>query len=132
MLRVKNNKRMDGNKAQDRVASLCDDVAEFSRFREDILPFLRKAIAEGMTAEQIYLKTQALAAARAVTIAATEEDPGKAMTAIKDILDRAQGKAKERVEVNHKFKDLTDSELDAMLLTSSNEVEETDVGPSPH
>lgn len=101
-----------------------DDLAAYEQFKSEILPYLRDAIQRGATAEEIYRKAEALAAARAVTIAATETDTGKALSAIKDILDRSGGKATDRKVIEHRYKDLSDSELDAMLLSESEEVDD--------
>lgn len=108
------------------MAKNIDELAAFEEFQQSLLPYLRNAIRKGATAEEIYKKAQAMAAARAVTIAATSMDETKAMSAIKDILDRSGGKAAERRTVEHKFKDLSDSELDAMLLSEFEEADELD------
>lgn len=114
------------SREQNRMADKIDELAAFEEFQQQILPYLRNAIKRGATAEEIYKKAQALAAARSVTIAATSPDETKALAAIKDILDRSGGKAAERRTVEHKFKDLTDSELDAMLLSEATEADELD------
>lgn len=108
------------------MAKNIDDLAAFEDFQSSILPYLRDAIRRGATAEEIYKKAQTIAAARSVTIAITSVDESKAMSAIKDILDRAGGKPAERKTIEHKFKDLSDHELDAMLLSESEEADELD------
>lgn len=116
----KNRKRAtygSGRKQDSAMAKLVDDIAEFNKFREEILPVLRQALASGLSAEEIYNKFQAYAAARAVSIAATELDSGKALSAIKDILDRTQGRAKEKAEIVHKLEHLPDEQLDSILLS---------------
>ncbi len=122
-IRPKQNPHKGGHKTDLARASMVDDIAEFTKFREDILPFLRKAIQDGLSAEEIYKRSAALAAARGVSIAVTEVDSGKALSAVRDILDRAQGKAKEQKTVTHKFEDLTDDELDAMLVSEAEDDE---------
>lgn len=114
---------LSGDKAQLHRAALADDVAAFTEFRQDILPFLRNAIKNGLSAEEIYKKTAALAAARGVSIAINDADSGKAMSAIKDILDRSQGKAKEQHVHVHKYSELTDEELDALLMSEAEEAD---------
>lgn len=119
-------RKYSGQPHQDRAASLLDDLSEFNNFRSEILPVLRKALKGGTDAETIYKKFQAYAAARAVSIAATEVDSAKALYAIKDILDRTQGKAKERQEVTHKLSSLPEEQLDAILLSKLKNQQEGD------
>lgn len=118
MARIRTRKQKNtGAREQDRRNELLDQLQEFSKFREEILPVLRDALQKGMKADEIYGKFQAYAAARAVSIAATELDSSKALSAIKDILDRSQGKAKERSEVTHKLEQVPDDQLDALILS---------------
>lgn len=107
-----------------RRISLIDDLAEFDSFRNELLPALRQALKDGKSAEDIYSMASAAAAARAVTIAVKEEDSGKALAAIKEILDRDKGKAKERQEVTHKLEKLPEEQLDALLLSKLGSLEE--------
>jgi hypothetical protein len=120
----KTKKPKNNNRQLRQQAQLHDDLAEFEEFRREILPMLRKDIEAGMSAEDMYAKYQAHAAARGITIAMTAADEGKALAAVKDILDRSQGRAIERKENVHRFDKLSDEELDAMLLT---EMDEKDV-----
>jgi hypothetical protein len=114
---VAHKKRIRGESAQHQMARALDDMEEFHKFREELLPVLRQALTSGMTAEEIYTKFQAYAAARTVSIAATEIDSGKALAAIKDILDRTQGKAKERSEVTHRLANAPEEQLDALIMS---------------
>lgn len=116
--------RHNRSATENQMVRKIDDLAAYEQFKSEILPYLRDAIQRGATAEEIYRKAEALAAARAVTIAATETDTGKALSAIKDILDRSGGKATDRKVIEHRYKDLSDSELDAMLLSESEEVDD--------
>jgi hypothetical protein len=59
-------------------------------------------------------------------IAMTDKDSGRALSAIKDILDRTQGRAVERTTTTHKFEKLKDEELDALLKSRLKEVADTD------
>ena len=113
----RNGKNGTNRKQETRMLSTLQELDEFYKFREEILPVLRKALKDGLSAEDIYAKYQSYAAARAVSIAATEIDSGKALSAIKDILDRSGGKAKERSEVTHKLADLPEEQLDSLILS---------------
>lgn len=95
------------------MAETLDELSEFEIYRRDVLPELRKAIAKGASAKEIYKRHEAYAAARAVTIAITETDTGKALAAAKEILDRGGGKATEHKEIA--ISNLTDQELDDLL-----------------
>lgn len=105
------------------ASKLHDRLAAFEAFEADILPVLRRDMTSGKSAQELFEKYSAMAAARGITIALQEEDSGKALAAIKDILDRTQGKAKESKEIEHKLAKLPDKELDAFLLTQINEME---------
>ena len=85
-MRERNNGK-NGYREQFRAANLIDELAEFEKFKEDILPALRADLKNGLDAESLYTKYQSYAAARGVTIAMTSGDEGKALQAIKDILD---------------------------------------------
>jgi hypothetical protein len=132
MKRISRNKQ----RAQEhRRVSLLDDLAEFEQFQEEILPALRQALKEGKTAEDIYKMASSAAAARSVSIALREQDSTKALAAIRDILDRDQGKAKERMEHEHKYGKLKEEELDALLLSeaaASDTTEEDEEPGLPH
>jgi phosphotransferase system HPr-like phosphotransfer protein len=94
-----------------------DDLAKYEEFCSEVLPKLRDALVKGQSAEDIYKMAAGAAAARNVTIALTSQDEGKALTAIKDILDREQGKARERLDITGKLEKLPEEQLDAALET---------------
>lgn len=116
-------KRKDGYAALTKATRLADDLAEFEIFKENILPLIRRDLNAGLTAEEFFKKYAPYAAARGVNIALTHEDKSAAINMIKDILDRTQGKAVTREEHSHKYEQLSDSELDAMILTKIQEDE---------
>lgn len=113
------------NRQEQAMGRLIEELREFEQFREDVLPELRAMLRQGATAEKIFERFSNMAAARAVTIALTEEDSSKALAAIKDVVDRTQGKAVERKEVRHKYESLKDEELDSLLKSKLKEVEDT-------
>jgi hypothetical protein len=77
------------------------------------------ALREGWDSPKLarHPKLHTLLTMRQWTIALKSEDDAKALAAIKDILDRTQGKAVEKIETTHKLAGAADSELDALLLT---------------
>ena len=99
------------------MARALDQKEELLALKEALLPELRKDLANGLTAEQIYGKYQHLAAARVVQIVATEVDSAKALAGAREILDRAIGKPKERQEIEHRLGKLPETDLDALLLS---------------
>lgn len=117
------NKQPKTNTEEESTIEALGDLEAFEKFRKDILPALQEAVLKGTKAEDIMKQYASHAAARTVTIALTEVDPGKALNAAKDILDRAQGKAIERKEFKHKLQDLTDQQLDALLLSEEDDDE---------
>ena len=112
-------KRPRSNNIEHRMARNLDILAKFEKYQEEIFPLLQEAIAKGWTPEQMrsHPKIQAMMEARKITIALTDEDPSRALAAAKDIQDRAEGKAKERVETTHKYEKLKDDALDALLMS---------------
>lgn len=117
-------RRPKSNKVENRMVSAIDNLAAFEEFQDEILPELRKMLKVGASAEAIYKKATAVAAARAVSIAVRDPDSSKALSAIKEILDRSGGKATERQEVSHKLEKLPDEQLDALLLSKLQEADE--------
>lgn len=112
------------NRAEANMVRGLDKLAAFEKFQEEILPKLQKMVAEGKSAPEIYEFAQSYAAARMVTEALTNPKASEAIVAVKDLLDRTQGKAKERQEVEHKFEKLKDEELDALLKSRLKEVQD--------
>lgn len=106
-----------GNLQEDRMLRSLDKLADFQEFQAEILPALRNDLKAGFTAQELYEKYQALAAARTISIVMQDKDSAKALAASKDILDRTLGKAKERTEVTHKLERLPDEQLDSLLLS---------------
>ncbi len=104
------------------MVSKIDKLRKFEEFEEQILPALRGHLKAGASAAQLYKLYEALAAARQLTIALTEQDPGKALAAIIDIQNRASGKPKEKLEVQHRYANLSDDELDALIDSRTKEV----------
>lgn len=107
------------NKQEMKMVRALDDLAEFERFQDSILPVLRKAIEENWTADKIWSHptTQALLAAQAVRIGLNNADPGRALDAIKTVIYQTAGKPKEKQEITHKVERLKDEELDSLLAT---------------
>ena len=112
-----NGKNMHKDDRDEELAKL----AEYEEFKLSILPAIQKALLEGATAKEIYKMFAPLAAARTVTIAAREVDSSKALAAAKDIMDRAEGKAAEKITHTHHYENLSDDELDAQIVSRAEE-----------
>lgn len=131
-VKVRSKKSRTRNNEERKMHRRLEKAQQFEEFEKEILPELRKMLKAGKSAPEIYEFAQSFAAARAVTVALTDTDSSRAMTAVKEILDRSQGRAKERTEVEHKFSKLQDNELDALLESrlrasvSSDSVKEED------
>ena len=111
------------NKYEDAQIDLIDKLTEFAQFQQ-LLPSLKEAVRSGKKASEILEDMAPYAAARIAAIATTEKDPGKALSAAKDLLDRVYGKATERRENVHKFENMKEEELDALLESKLREVTE--------
>ena len=107
------------------MISALDRLRAFEEFEQLLLPQLRADLKAGLTADEIYKKYEHLAAARSVTIAMAEQDSAKALQAVKEIRDRATGKAIEKKEITHKLDKLPDDQLDALLLTELSDMDES-------
>ena len=107
---------------QDNIASLIDTLTAFEDFRTEIFPALRRDLASGMTAKELREKYAAMAQARLISEAITSVDAGKATASAQDIINRVEGKATEKKEVTHRFKDLSDEELDAVLKSEEEDL----------
>lgn len=106
----------------DRARSL-DELAIQDELWTGVLQSVRDDVRKGASAEELLSKYAQLAAARVVTIAATDADSGRALSAAKDILDRSQGKAVERKQIHHKLDKVDEQQLDAILLTEIDSLE---------
>lgn len=109
------------------MASLIDQKREFEKFQAEVLPALRKDLASGMTDEQLREKYMAYVQAAQLTTALTDPRAGAER---KDIIDRQRGKATERKEVTHKLSALSDEELQALVMTEMEEIEDGSKDPT--
>lgn len=99
-----------------------DRLAAFDDLKEHIDAELLQDLRKGYNATQLREKHQAKIAAREITIA-LKGAPEKALTAIKNITDRIEGKPKEQKEIHHRLEKLNDDQLNAMLLTELEELQ---------
>lgn len=114
--------RFSGKPEQDEVATLIDNLTAFEDFTNSILPALRKDIKAGLTPEELRKKYAAIVQARTITTAITSDD-GRAMTAAKDILDRSEGRPTEKKEITHRYAEMKDEELDAILQSEEEDLQ---------
>lgn len=116
----KNRKKEYAKRKRERML---DKLAAFEEFQANLAPKLQRMILDGSSSEDILEETAAYAAARIATIAMTEQDSSKALAAAKDIIDRAKGKAVERVAIAHKYEKMDENALDALLLSKLKDAE---------
>ncbi len=103
------------------MADALDELAQFEKFKSEIAPKIRGLVQKGASAQEIMEFAQSYAAARMVS-EIFNSDSAKAMTAAKDVIDRAVGKAKERKEHTHKYDGLSDEELTALVNSEEDTV----------
>lgn len=113
-----------GNKTEDKTIDLIDQLTEFEDFKGNILPALQQDVKAGMSTSDLRKKYASLVQARLITAALANPDDSKALAAATDLLNRVEGKATERKEVKHILSNLSDRELDAVLQSEVNELEE--------
>lgn len=121
----RNPNRKDGSKTQHSMAAKLDNLKRFEDFEETVLPQIQKMMKDGKSSKEILEFGAQLAAARTVK-EVLNPDAGRALTAAKDILDRADGKAKETKEHTHKFSELREEELDALINSRLSEISDDD------
>jgi hypothetical protein len=114
------------NSTENKMLDKLDELAAFEEYRNQILPVLRKMVVSKTPPSEIYDAVKSLAAARLGTIIATELDPVKALSAIREVLDRSEGKPKERVSHEHKLSKLKDEELDSVILSTLTDLTKSD------
>lgn len=101
-----------------------DDLAEFEEFKAEVLPQLRADLRKGMSAKQLREKYMALMEARKISIALGSLEEGVAVQAIKDAQDRQEGRATEKKTITHKYEEIPDEELDAILKSEAEDLNE--------
>jgi hypothetical protein len=112
----------NSGKAQERrLVNAIDELSEFEQFQAEVAPTLRKLMYRNASTKEISDFVRSRMIARAATIALTSLDEGRALSAIKDVLDRADGKPTEtkKIDVNN----ISDDELNALIkaeLAASN------------
>jgi len=116
--------RKSGHQAEDHRIRLVDDLNAFDEFKEKILPALRRDLLKGMPSEKLREKYSAYITAGMITTALIDEDPGKRLAAGKDLIDRVEGKAKERKEIEHRLTRLSEDELNAVIASEIQDLDE--------
>lgn len=97
------------------------DLAQFEEY-QTILSSIRKDLKSGMTEQELARKYAPLAQARVISDMLTSDNVPAALAAAKDILDRVNGKSTEKKEVTHKFKDMSDKELEAVIKSEEEDL----------
>ena len=105
------------------MAKNIDDLAEFEAFFNEVPRKLRELVLSGATPEDIRKATATLREARIAAIALTDPDAKTALAAIKDMTDRDEGKAKETKEISHRLGRLPEEEIDAVILSQLEDIE---------
>jgi len=109
---------MKQNHALNHMVNMIDRVTQFEEFERDVLPALRQSVKNGEAPEKMRKKYLSHVQARIITEALTNPDAAKALAAAKDIQDREEGKPVERKDVQHRLGRLPDKELDALLMST--------------
>lgn len=102
-------------KKDEKTCQMMEELEIFEEWKKSVLPELREMLLNKMTAEQIAKKYAAHAVARAVTIATTSTDEKAALSACKDIIDRAHGKPTETQKHVHEFDQMSEQDLNAVI-----------------
>ena len=116
--------KSNSNKTEAEMVRSLDKLAQYERFVELIPEALRKDVLNGMKPNEILHKYNNVVAARMVALAMTEKDPSKAFSMMKDVLDRTEGKAIERKQIQHALHQVSDQEFDALLASDLEDLED--------
>ncbi len=117
--------KLSKNSTEDEMLRNLDLLSEYDSYATEVAPILRQAVTQGWSPDKIFKHFQSYLAARAVTIALNDKDSGKALAALKDLMDRSVGKATEKIETTHRLEKLGDADLDKMLASLVSESELT-------
>jgi flagellar biosynthesis chaperone FliJ len=99
------------------------DAKAFREYQARVIKSVREDLMNGMSAEQIFKKYEAHAAAALIS---QMTDPKNAVQAAEKVLDRTQGKAVQKQETTHRLEKLKDSELDSFLNSRLSELQGDD------
>lgn len=96
------------------MARNIDDLADYDEYRATIVPQVRKMLQAGATSKEILEKFKPYVTARLVNTALIGE-PGFAISAAKEVLDRVDGKVTTTLDLKHKYDSLSEEQLDAII-----------------
>jgi hypothetical protein len=119
-MKPKNKVRRTGYGQQNKLNGKIDDQA-FREYQAKVLRSIREDLLAGMTAEQIFKKYEAHAAAALVS---SMINPQTVVAAAEKVLDRTQGRPVQKTENTHHMSKLKDEELNALLKSRLAEVTE--------
>lgn len=100
------------NREEDRAIDSVDRLALFEQWEKDIMPVLKEAMAAMKDPKQILEIGKAAASVRLVLMAQQGN-----MAAIKELLDRTEGKVVEKKAIVHAMAEVKEEQLDALLLS---------------
>jgi hypothetical protein len=115
-------RRKTGEKNQEKLLGQID-AKIFQEYQAKVLRSIREDLLSGMTAEQIFKKYEAHAAAALVS---SMVNPQTVVAAAEKVLDRTQGKAVARTEQTHRYEKLKSEELDALLNSRLAEIQDNE------
>lgn len=107
-------KNRSGEYAERRRERLANKLSALEDYHATVPASLRRMLENKAKPEDILEFAASLAAARLVTEVGSTHAP-TAMDAAKQILDRTQGKAVERIAQVHKFEGLPEDQLDSLI-----------------
>ena len=127
----KSNPRKYINPQEDNFVQMLDELTEFEDF-QDLVAQLRTSVKDGATTEDILKLCKPYAAARLGNIVMTAQDAKVALAAIKELLARTDGTPTQKQEITHKYADLTDDELEAMIRSEEKELADMETNTEVH
>lgn len=106
------------------MMDLHEDLKSFDQFRKDLLPALQQDVMDGMSPEDLRKKYLSYLTARTIQIGLTDTSALAALSAIRDVQDRTEGKPVETKHVINKYENLPDAQLDAALLSQMDDLKD--------
>ena len=115
--------RKSSNKVEQNLVSELDEVLGYEQYKS-LLKDLKHALKTNEDPQKVMERAKTYAAVRLASMAATEEDNYKALAVIKELFDRTDGRPTQKQEIEHKYDQLTEEQLDAVALSLVKDNEE--------
>lgn len=109
------------------MARRLDKLAEYEEFTNKVAKPLRKLLLEGKSDTEIIKHFKGYLGARLMHVIMTSRNDNITLNAIREAMDRVEGKPVAKVQNTHKFEKLSEAELDAVIESEIRSLEKLDI-----